>query len=173
MDPILTYDYLTKARDRVFDSVRPLSDEQYRREFPFGLKTIATTITHIMLCEWLYIERIEGRPLPPYDQWPIQDENPPAFDVIEATWRAQASRTRAAIAGERDWKRTVRYTTFANSKGQRFEITTSPSEIMTQAVLHEVHHRAQVMAMLRMTPGATPVEDVDFNDMVYQRTLIA
>ncbi len=173
MNPILTYDYLTKARDRVFDSIRPLSDEQYRREFPFGLKTIATTITHTMLCEWLYVERIQGRALPPYDQWPIQDENPPAFGVIEATWRAQAARTRAASEGERDWNPTDRYTTVADSKRHRFEVTTSPSEIMTQAVLHEVHHRSQVMAMLRMTPGATPVEDVDFNDMVYQRTLIA
>lgn len=172
MDPLVTYDYLTKVRDRVFGAVRPLSDEQYRREFPFGLKTIATTMTHIMLCEWLYVERIEGRAVPPYDRWPIQDENPPAFGVIEATWREQAGRTRAAIEGERDWTRTVRYTTFADSKGQRFEITTSPSQIMTQLVLHEVHHRSQVMAMLRMTPGATPVEDIDFNELMYQRRLL-
>lgn len=169
MNPLLTYDYLLVTRHRVFDSVRPLADEQYRREFPFGLKTIATTITHIMLCEWLYIERIQGRTLPPYDQWPIQDETPPAFDVIESTWRAQEVRSRAAIATEQDWARTVRYVTFPDSKGQRFEITTTPGEIVTQLVLHEVHHRAQVMAMLRMTPGATPVEDVDFNDVVYKK----
>lgn len=169
MDAIRTYDYLKLTRHRVFDSIRPLTDEQYRREFPFGLKTIASTITHIMLCEWAYVERVSGRTLAPYEQWPIKDEAPPAFGVIEATWIAQEQRSRDALASETDWTRTVRYTTFPDSRGKRYEITTTPSQIVTQLILHEVHHRAQVMAMLRMTEGATPVEDIDFNDLMYQR----
>jgi len=169
MNPLRTYDYLALVRTRLFDSVRPLSNEQYRREFPFGLKTIGSTMAHLMISEWFYIERMQGRTVPPYDQWPIQYETPPAFDVIQSTWTSQTSRVREAIAGERDWNRTIRYVTFPDDKGRRFEITTSPSDIITQLSLHEMHHRAQVMAMLRMTPGATPVEDVDFNDLMYQR----
>src|SRR5688572_20570591 len=97
MNPVKIYDYLTKARDKVFDAVRPLSPEEYGREFPFGLKTFGSTLTHTMIVEWSYIERMQRHDLPPYHTWPIQDEKPPSFEVIERTWREQAPRTRGII----------------------------------------------------------------------------
>lgn len=169
MDALRTYDYLMLVRSRVMDSIRGLSDEQYRREFPFALKSVASTVTHIMISEGFYVERMLERAIPPYEKWPIKYEAPPTFDVIEATWGPQATRVRKAIAAERNWKRTIRYTTFADDQGRQFEVTTSPSDIVTQLALHEVHHRAQIMAMLRLIPGASPVEDIDFNDVMYQK----
>ena len=45
--------------------------------------------------------------------------------------------------------------------------------LFTQLALHEMHHRAQVMAMLRLMresganiPG---VQDIDYNDLMYER----
>ena len=46
MEPLKTYDYLTRARQRVFEWVRPLGPEQYAREFPIGRGTLARTLTH-------------------------------------------------------------------------------------------------------------------------------
>lgn len=43
----------------------------------------------------------------------------------------------------------------------------SREDIFTQLVLHEVHHRAQAINMLRHL-GAT-VGDVDFNGFMHQR----
>jgi uncharacterized damage-inducible protein DinB len=107
MDPLKIYDYLMQARERVLDAVRSLTPQQYHLQFTIGLKTIGATLAHIMISEWYYIERLAGRTVPPYEQWPIKYESPPAFDVIEQTWRAQAKRIRAAIVAERDWGRTI------------------------------------------------------------------
>jgi uncharacterized damage-inducible protein DinB len=174
MDPLKIYDYLIKSRERVFDAVRPLTPEQYQRSFTIGLKTIGSTLTHIMISEWYYIERLEGKTVPPYDQWPIKDENPPAFEVIEKTWREQAKKTRAAVAAESsasgsDWSRTITWLGFPDDSrgGKRFQITATAGDLFTQLSLHEVHHRAQIMAMLREL--GKPLEDLDYNAMMFER----
>lgn len=170
MDPLRIYDYLTLSRQRVLDAVRPLTPQQYHRPFTFGLKTIGTTLTHIMISEWYYIERLEGRAVAPYEQWPIKYESPPAFDVIEAAWREQAKRVRAAIAAEREWNRRITYLSFPDDHGKRFHITATAGDFFTQLALHEVHHRAQVLAMLReLGDGVMPVQDIDYNDLMYER----
>jgi len=43
----------------------------------------------------------------------------------------------------------------------------SAGDIATQLILHEMHHRAQVMNML--TRLGASVGDIDFNLMMYQR----
>jgi uncharacterized damage-inducible protein DinB len=170
MDPLKIYDYLTLARERVMDAVRPLPPEAYHHRCAIGLKTLAATLTHIMISEWYYIERLAGRPVPPYDQWPIQYENPPAtFEAVERIWREQAKQTRAAIAAERDWNRRITWTSHPNEQGKRFQITVTAGDLVAQLALHEVHHRAQVMAMLRELPGGRPLEDLDYNALMYER----
>ena len=51
--------------------------------------------------------------------------------------------------------------------GQRELINASPSDIFTQLALHEVHHRAQAMNILRRL-GAK-AEDLDYNTLMYTR----
>lgn len=166
MNPTRTYDYLTLARRRVFDWVRPITPEQYTREFPIGPGSFARTLTHIMISEWYYIERLLRREVPPYEQWPIRQESPPPFDAIERTWTAQAERTRAAIASVADWDEPLEYDV-TDDDGRPFHITATPGDIVTQLALHEVHHRAQVMNMLRQL--GVKLEDIDFNAIMYTR----
>lgn len=172
MDPVKIYAYLTKSRERVLDAVKPLSAEQYFRRFEFGLSTIASTVAHIMISEWYYIERLEGREVRPYADWPIKYEQPPEFAVIELRWREQAEITRAAICRERDWGRVISYVSFPDEQGRRFNISATAGDMFTQLALHEVHHRSQVMAMIRLM-GLTPVEDVDYNAMMFERSPLA
>lgn len=169
MDPLKIYDYLMVTRRRVLEAVRALTPPQYEQTFNIGLKTIGSTLAHLMISEWYYIERLEGRTVPPYEQWPIKYENPPAFDVIETTWAEQATRIRAAIAAERDWCRTITWLSFPDDTrhNKRFHITCTAGDLVTQLALHEVHHRAQIMAMLRQL--GHPLEDLDYNAMMYQR----
>ncbi|MFO0873620.1 MAG: DinB family protein [Phycisphaerales bacterium] len=167
MEPIKIYEYLMKTRERVLDAVRPLAPTQYQHECSFGLKTIGATLAHIMLSEWYYIERFDGRTVPPYEQWPIQYEHPPSLDVIERTWREQATRIRATIAAERDWNRPVAWLGFPDEAGRRFHIVATAGDLFTQLALHEVHHRAQLMAMLREL--GTPLEDLDYNALMFER----
>lgn len=166
MEPFKKYDYLTRARQRVFDWARPLNAEQYTRAFPMGRGSLGGTLTHIMISEWYYVERMEGRSVPPYEQWPIQDEKPPPFTVLEAAWIEQAARTRAALCGVRDWSAELEYEV-TEDDGRRVIVTASAADIVTQLVLHEVHHRAQAMNMLRHL--GTTIDDIDFNALMYKR----
>ncbi len=166
MEPLKIYDYLERARQRIFDRVRPLSAEQYAREFPIGHGTLGRTLTHIMISEWYYVQRICGCDVPPDDQWPIQQENPPPLATLEAAWTEQADHTRAALSAVRDWTADLEYR--VTTDDDRAEIVTaSAADLFTQLVLHEVHHRAQVMNMLRHLGVAA--EDVDFNTFYKRR----
>jgi uncharacterized damage-inducible protein DinB len=169
MNPVKIYDYLTKAREKVFDAVRLLPPQEYAREFPFGLKTFGTTITHMMIVEWAYTERMQKRDLPPYHTWPIQDEKPPAFEIIEKIWREQAPRTREIVgrlSARDDWNREFEFISTSRD-GKKFAITCAVSDIFTQMVVHEVHHRAQVMVMLR--EAGRPIADLDYSYFMYGR----
>ncbi len=166
MEPLRIYDYLTLARQRILQRVRPLSAEQYAREFPIGHETLGRTLTHIMISEWYYVQRIRGCDVPPDDQWPIQQENPPPFGALEAAWIEQAGDTRDALSAVRDWSAELEYRVTGDD--DRAEIVTaSAADIFTQLALHEVHHRAQVMNMLRHL--GVPAEDLDFNTLFKRR----
>jgi uncharacterized damage-inducible protein DinB len=171
IDPLRTYDYLARARARIFDLVRPLGDEQYRRQFPIGPGSLARVLTHIMISEWYYIQRMLGADVPPYDQWPIRDENPPPFAELEAQWTRQAAETRTALAAVGDWSARLKYRV-TDDDGRQIDVTASPADLLTQLALHEVHHRAQALNILRQL-GVTLEEDIDFNAMMYDRRPVA
>ena len=165
MKPLKTYEYLTKARGRLFDWVRPRSEEEYARVFPIGLGTLGRTLTHIMTAEWAYSTRISGGLVPRYELWPIKFENPPPFAELEALWVAQGERTRGILSAVRDWETDLEYK--FDGDGAPQIINASPSDIFTQLVLHEVHHRAQAMNMLKQLGVAA--EDLDYNELMYKR----
>lgn len=166
MEPLKIYDYLTVARHRLFGWVRPLGPEQYTREFPNWSRTVARTLTHTMTSEWYYMQRMQRRDVPPYEEWPIREEEAPPFTTLEVAWNEQAPRTRAALSAVRDWNASLEYRVIGDD-GRPAIVTASPADIFTQLVMHEVHHRAQVMNMLRQL--GVPTDDLDFNTMMYKR----
>lgn len=169
MQPLRTYEYLVKARQRVLDWARPLPVEAHGREFAIGPGTLRRVLTHMLISEWYYVERMLGNAVPEYAKWPIKDETPPMLAEIEAEWAAQAVRTRAALASIRDWDARLQYEVTADL-GEHVMITATPADIFTQLALHEVHHRAQAMNMLRQL--GVKAEDIDFNTLMYTRTPI-
>jgi uncharacterized damage-inducible protein DinB len=170
MQPLKTYDYLMLARQRVFDWIRPLSAEQYAREFPFAHRTLAATLTHILSSEWYYVQRIAGRSVPPYEEWAYRPEKPLPFAELEAAWTKEAGLTRAALAGIADWTTDLEYHVTGDD-GRPAVVNASPSDIFTQLALHEVHHRAQALVMLRQL--GTTIDDLDYNALMYRRRVIA
>lgn len=173
MNPVKIYDYLVLTRERIFDAVRTLSQAQYQQSFGFGLDGgIGPTLAHLMTSEWYYVERLEERDIPPYEQWPFRYELPhtPAFTVIEAVWRKQGQHVRTVIARERDWSRAISWLGFPDDTrgNRRFRITCTAGDLFTQLALHEMHHRAQALAMLRLL-GRTIVQDIDYNALMFER----
>lgn len=179
MNPHRIYDYLVLARGKILDWSRPLSDEQYRRTLPIGVGTLARTLTHTLQAEWYYVHRIEGRLTSITDKPPVNDEAPPSLADLEAAWKVQSARTRAALAaawGPVDassasptWMTPMDYRVIDDDKREMW-VTASKADVFTQLAFHEVHHRAQAMAMLRQLGVANPPpEDLDFNSMMYTR----
>ena len=166
MEALKIYEYLTRSRRQILDWVRPLGAEAYAREFAIGRGTLARTLTHIMSSEWYYVRRMQQQAVPEYAQWPICEENAPPLAALELAWAEQAERTRAAIREVRDWHAAIEYQ-ITNDDGRREVVTASAADIFTQLALHEVHHRAQALNMLRQLGVA--VDDIDFNAMMYQR----
>ena len=170
VNPLKTYDYLTLARQRVFEWIRGLPAADYTREILAGQRPIAQIMTHIMISEGYYVLRMQGLSVPPYEEWPIKDESPPPFPVLEASWTEQAARTRQALSAVREWGTDLEYEVTVDD-GRPAIITASPGDIFTQLFQHEVHHRAQAMVLLRSL--GVSVGDVDFNTLMYKRRDVA
>jgi uncharacterized damage-inducible protein DinB len=166
MEPLKTYDYLALARERVFGWVRPLGAAQYTQAFPAWRRTLAATLTHVMTSEWYYIQRLQGRDVPPYEQWPIREEDAPPFAALEEAWTGQAARTREALRTVSDWGAAREYRVTGDD-GRPAIVTATAADIFTQLVLHEMHHRAQAMNMLQQL-GVT-MGDIDYNTVMYKR----
>jgi uncharacterized damage-inducible protein DinB len=141
------YDALTQARTRLFDWIRPLSQEQYTQQFPFGLKTLRRTMIEIAEVEWMYTTRLNEQEVPSQAEWPISEERQPTFAELEAVWAKQVPWVRSTLAGITDWEKEIERRVADGGKTR--VLTVTKAEAATQLLLHEVHHRAQAMAMLR------------------------
>jgi uncharacterized damage-inducible protein DinB len=168
IDPAGVYDVQTKARRRLFDWVRPLTQAQYIRPFPFGCATVRATLVEIVRSEHYLRLRLTEQPIPPFDDnYPISETRQPRFADLEAVWEPQTSAVRAVLAETADWDRRV--TCELRWPDRIVTLTASKAAIVTQLLLHEVHHRAQAMAMLRLL--GVPAQDLDYIGFVQQRNV--
>lgn len=159
------YDYLVKARGRLLDWVRQLTPEQYSREYPDGLKTMHATLVHIASAEWAYGNRLRGRQASPAEN-PFTVEKIKTFTELEAAWKAMIPDTRAALSEVSDWSAPVEYRmTPPNAPAVRIRAT--KAGIASQLVVHEVHHRAKIMAMLRQCGIAA--QNLDYSAIMFER----
>lgn len=166
IDPTHTYDYLVETRAYVLDAAKQLAHDQYHQPFPIGLGSLAKIITHTFVAERYYTYRITEADMPPYNTWPIQEEQPPAPADLESAWSALAKETRQALADVTDWDKTIEFRVDPEHGEPRI-VTTTPSGILTQIIIHETHHRAQAVNILKQL--GSPVRDLDYNDFRWQR----
>ncbi|HEY6104074.1 MAG TPA: DinB family protein [bacterium] len=164
LNPVHLYSYLAKARERLFDWIRPLTLEQYTQEFPFGVKTLRDTLVEIPQAEWTYVQRLRGAAdIPPWEERPFARFYKTDFAPLEPAIHAQVGETTKTLREITDWARTVEYS-FVD-EGERVSIRTTTGGIAAQLCFHEIHHRAQAMAMLRQL-GA-PAQDLDYSFLMY------
>jgi uncharacterized damage-inducible protein DinB len=165
LNPVHLYGYLTRARERLLDWIRPLTLAQYTQEFPFGVRTLRDTIVEIPQAEWTYVQRIQGATdVPPWDERPFAQFYQTEFAPLDAAIRRQAEETARALRAVSDWARPLEYS-FVD-EGERVHIRTTTGGIAAQLLFHEIHHRAQAMAMLRQL--GVPAQDLDYSFLMYQ-----
>lgn len=167
IDPVRVYDVQRRARGRLFEWVRPLTPAQYTRPFPFGLATLQATLTEMARSEHYYALRLREQPIPPFDEtYPISLTRQPTFADLEAAWEPQMDRVRAVLEQTVDWDREV--TSEIRWRDRIITLTTMKADIATQLLLHDVHHRAQAMAILRLL--GVPAQNLDYAGFVHRRT---
>ncbi len=130
MEPLKIYDYLTLARAKLFDWIRPLSVPNSTDGALVGLGTLGRTLTHVMICEWSYMERIQEHEVPPYEQWPIRDEEPPPFPDLQRHRTCRRNGPGAALAAVQDWTTPLQYQT---DRPGRPIVTASWADIFTHS----------------------------------------
>lgn len=169
IDSVRVYDVHTQAREKLFNWIRPLSQEQYTQEFPFGLKTLRLTMVELAAVELFLAMRLREEAMPrPFrlDALPINETTHGTFPEIEVAWREQVPRTRSTLASIKDWDKMIE--TVLYGKTRVYTESATRRDIATQILLHEVHHRAQAMAMLRQL--GVPAQDVDYIFFVEERS---
>jgi len=162
------FDYLLKARGRLLDWVRAQPAAIYTRTYPVGMGSIRATLVHTAGAEWAYVERLAGRDVGIGDS-PFTVERQPEFEPFAAAWERRAPQSRQALATLGDPARSVEFTSRVGGKALRVRATAGG--IAGQLLFHEVHHRAQVMAMLRQAGVAA--ENLDYSVLLFERTPIA
>jgi uncharacterized damage-inducible protein DinB len=160
------YDILLLARHKLLDWVQQLTAEQYRQEFPFGLKTVRATLVHLAGSEWLHGKAARGEDITLAER-PFTEERYPDFLSLERAWKGLEPGTRAWLKPENDWTRRMESVVRRGNAGL-IRVAFTLETLAFQLFYHEVHHRAQVMAMLRQMGIAA--EGLDFNRYAFEWT---
>jgi len=170
IDPARVYDVQVQARRRLFDWVRPLTLAQYTRPFPFGLATLRATLIEIARTEHYLLLRLREQPIPPFDEtYPITEARQPRFPDLVAVWEPLMREVGATLEETTDWARPV--TCDLHWPDRVVSLTATKADITMQLLLHDVHHRAQAMAILRQL--GVPAQNLDYIGFAQQRRVTA
>jgi uncharacterized damage-inducible protein DinB len=141
------YAYNSWANHRVLDACAPLDAAKFTQNLHSSFPSVRDTLAHIMLAEWLWLERWLGRsPGFPSTDFPDLAAIRSRWETIDGDLRGFVQKLSAA-----DLDRLVEY---KNTKGHAFS---NPMWQMLQHVVnHGTYHRGQITTMLRQL-GATPL----------------
>ncbi|MGB6876031.1 MAG: DinB family protein [Candidatus Acidiferrales bacterium] len=141
------YAYNSWANHRVLDACAPLSAAQFTQNVISSFPTVRDTLAHIMLAEWLWLERWLGRsPGFPSGDFPDLASIRTRWQKIETDLNAFIQKLPAT-----DLDRVVEY---KNTKGNAFS---NPMwQMLQHLVNHGTYHRGQITTMIRQL-GATPL----------------
>jgi uncharacterized damage-inducible protein DinB len=136
------YDYNSWANRRTLDACAALSSEQFTRDMGSSFRSVRDTLVHLMLVEWLWLERWHGRS--PTSFAPAADF--PNVDSVRARWAEIARDLLDYIASltQEEVQRVVQHKTTAGVP------QAAPLWQMLQHLLnHGTYHRGQVTTLLR------------------------
>jgi uncharacterized damage-inducible protein DinB len=149
------YDYNSWANHRTLEACAALNDEQFTRDLHSSFRSVRDTLAHILLVEWLWLERWQGR---------SPDKFPPATDFptlvsVSRRW-AEVGRNLldyvAALKPE-DIDRVIAHKTTAGVP------QSAPlSQMLQHLANHGAYHRGQVATMLRQLDAKPIATDLIF-----------
>jgi hypothetical protein len=164
------FDYLVTARAKLLGWVREQPPGVNTQKFPVGLGSIQATLIHIASAEYGYVQRLRGRGSLPEDN-PFDVEPLLGLEPLIAAWDRQRPATRETLAAIEDPNRPIEYVPKLRYYPAPIRVRTVAGGIAGQLLFHEIHHRAQVLAMLRQAGVAA--ENLDYSLLMEERTHLA
>ncbi|MGA2984885.1 MAG: DinB family protein [Terriglobia bacterium] len=146
------YDYNYWARDRQFQACAALTSEQFVRPMGSSFSSVRDTLAHLLVVEWIWLERWLGRSPARHDAKAFAAEKYPSIESVRHGWGPIEK-------GVRDFLRTcpeeklAQPLSYTNMQG---DASTYPLwRILFHLVNHQTYHRGQITTLLRQL-GATP-----------------
>jgi uncharacterized damage-inducible protein DinB len=163
-DLVAYFDYLCLARDKLFRWVGEQPADLYTRAFPVGLGSVRDTLMHTARSQWAYSRWLDGKEYHTEEN-PFTAEKLPDFESLSTSWSDANPYTRQVLQ-DFDRERQIEWTPSLIKPPIRIRIT---GRILAgQLLFHEVHHRAQVMTMLRQV--GVQAENLDYAVLLYETT---
>ncbi len=154
---LIDYNYWSNAR--ITSAAQYAPEEELYRMTTLSMKTIHSTLVHIMAAENLWRLRCLAGDMPTELARP---EATPSLGSLMDAWQVEEEAMRAFVAS-RSEEDLVANLTYRNTKGQEFH--QQLWQLLTHVVLHGMQHRAEVAHLLTEL-GCSP-GDIDF--IVYLR----
>jgi uncharacterized damage-inducible protein DinB len=140
------YDYNYWARNRQLKVCEALTSEQFQRPMGNSFSSVRDTLAHLLVVEWLWHERWQGRPVTKQDTVEFAGENFPSVGAISARWESVEQAVRDYLRNLQD-SDLAKPLTYANLQGQ--EWTYPLWRVLLHVVNHQTYHRGQITTLLR------------------------
>jgi uncharacterized damage-inducible protein DinB len=149
------YDYNSWANHRTLEACAALNDEQFTRDLHSSFRSVRDTLAHILLVEWLWLERWQGR---------SPDTFPPATDFptlesVRCRWAGVERNLLDYVAALKpeDIDRVIAHKTTAG-----VQQSAPLSQMLQHLANHSTYHRGQVATMLRQLDAKPIATDLIF-----------
>jgi uncharacterized damage-inducible protein DinB len=147
------------ATERVLESVRLLTGEQFRQDMGSSFRSIRDTLVHVMSAEWVWLSRLQGHsPAQMPEEWKAME-----LEEITRQWEQIDASLQELLAALTETGLDEALT-YRNMAGQDWVSTRG--QILRHVVNHSSYHRGQITTMLRQLGAAAPTTDL----IAYYRT---
>lgn len=147
------FQYNSWANHRTLDSCAALSTEEFTRDLRSSFPSARDTLVHLMLVEWIWLERWLGKSQSTY---PPANEFPDLAAVRARGAEIEKNLTQFVSALTQEGL--LRRVDYKNTKGVPYH--NAMWEMMFHLVNHQTYHRGQVATFLRQLGHKPTAEDL-------------
>jgi uncharacterized damage-inducible protein DinB len=147
--------YNAWANRRLYAACAQLAEPEYHKPRPAFFGSIHGTLNHLLITDWIWLARIEGRPSPKVR---LNDRPCASLAELKEARAAEDARMIDLVDGyaEDDLRRPVRYRRIVDP-----EDAETPLDLCWLHLFnHHTHHRGQVHDQLSQTEVAPPSLDL-------------
>jgi uncharacterized damage-inducible protein DinB len=145
-----SYEYSYWANRKLFQVMEQMAADQFTQAVAGSYGSIRNTMVHVMSAEWGWIERCGGPARGPQ----LSADDYPTVGALADAWRKVEAHVRGFLDTLRD-EDLDRLVEFTLPRGIGTRVMTI-GELLQHSTNHAVHHRGQVVLLIRLlgyTPG--------------------